>query len=386
MPSKPRSVPFKPLIGAVTLGMLVGACARFPDGVDEASFEGTTDFCAVQTEIFTERCTTCHSGTDPFAGLDLSEGISYESIVGVPSGELPSMDLVSAGDSQNSYLYHKVAGTHEAVGGSGSQMPIGEVLSSAELAIVSEWIDAGASEECSGTVAPTPEPTPEPTLEPTPESTPEPSVAPYLCGVQAQIFDTYCMSCHNAASNYGGLTLEADVSYANLVNQASGELSSMNLVTPNDPDNSYLYHKLAGTHEDVGGSGSQMPLGGNITTEELALVKTWILEGAPERCGEEEETDTVSILSAIGDAGTLEVAGELTASSSGGFAQQVSLYDAGLNTDGSTCDGTLLGQETPSTDNGGWRFSLTDLPAVPATVCVASSGGGATASDVTLPQ
>ena len=56
-----------------------------------------------------------------------------------------SLALVAAGDSSQSYLYHKIAGTHSSVGGSGSQMPKGSAaMSAADIATVEQWINDGA--------------------------------------------------------------------------------------------------------------------------------------------------------------------------------------------------------------------------------------------------
>jgi hypothetical protein len=59
----------------------------------------------------------------------------------------------------------------------------------------------------------------------------------------------------------------------------------MPYVTPGDPAQSYLWHKLKGTHKDVGGSGAQMPLGGKLGETELTAIESWItacVEPAPD--------------------------------------------------------------------------------------------------------
>ena len=61
---------------------------------------------------------------------------------------------------------------------------------------------------------------------------------------------------------------------------ASSDVPSMNRVEPFDPQNSYLWHKLNGTMTSVGGTGSQMPKTGSLTTTELALIEQWIVDGA----------------------------------------------------------------------------------------------------------
>ena len=55
------------------------------------------------------------------------------------------MDRVEPGDSTESYVMHKLDGTHASVGGSGSQMPLaGCCLDSATRDGIRAWIDEGA--------------------------------------------------------------------------------------------------------------------------------------------------------------------------------------------------------------------------------------------------
>ena len=65
--------------------------------------------------------------------------------------------------------------------------------------------------------------------------------------------------------------------YGNTVNVPSTEVPSLNLVEPNDADNSYLMQKLEGTAQ----SGQQMPYGGPYLNSTLRqLVRDWIDAGA----------------------------------------------------------------------------------------------------------
>ncbi|MCB9742102.1 MAG: lamin tail domain-containing protein [Alphaproteobacteria bacterium] len=91
--------------------------------------------------IIDGNCSGCHTGGGSSGGLALDE--LWEATVNV--GSSTSLDYVEPGDAASSYLYHKLAGTQSSVGGSGSQMPRGgPYLSSADLTMVEEWIDAGA--------------------------------------------------------------------------------------------------------------------------------------------------------------------------------------------------------------------------------------------------
>ncbi|HUH76340.1 MAG TPA: c-type cytochrome [Devosia sp.] len=85
-----------------------------------------------------------------------------------------------------------------------------------------------------------------------------------------------CVSCHNDASATSGVSFTKGSGYANLVNIASEELPTMNRVTPGDSEQSYLAHKLLGTHESVGGSGTKMPPAGSLSDKDIATVVAWI--------------------------------------------------------------------------------------------------------------
>lgn len=92
--------------------------------------------------VLQEHCTRCHSASDPDAGLDLySTGLA--GLVDAPATQ-SDLPLVSAGDSLNSYLFHKINGTQSLAGGSGTQMPIGQPMSDAEIDLIRQWIDDGA--------------------------------------------------------------------------------------------------------------------------------------------------------------------------------------------------------------------------------------------------
>jgi len=85
----------------------------------------------------------CHAGgpRPPAEGLDLRADTAYAHLVNVASSEVPSLMRVTPGDSDNSYLIHKLEGTQTV----GSRMPDGgPPLSAAFIASLREWIDAGA--------------------------------------------------------------------------------------------------------------------------------------------------------------------------------------------------------------------------------------------------
>ncbi|MCB9762336.1 MAG: putative metal-binding motif-containing protein [Alphaproteobacteria bacterium] len=96
--------------------------------------------------IWDRYCNGCHVNwrTQPEGGLDLTDG--YAEMVSQASGDVPSMDLVSPGDTARSYLWHKLSNTQSSVGGSGDPMPPprSTQLGSAELAVIEGWIQGGA--------------------------------------------------------------------------------------------------------------------------------------------------------------------------------------------------------------------------------------------------
>lgn len=98
--------------------------------------------------IFNARCTSCHSGSSPPQGLNLSAGVSFGMLVNVNSNELPSMKRIKPNDVPNSYLVHKVEGTQLSVGGSGSRMPQGcsgsSCLTATQINDIKAWVNAGA--------------------------------------------------------------------------------------------------------------------------------------------------------------------------------------------------------------------------------------------------
>ncbi len=100
----------------------------------------------IQSQIFTPTCAVsgCHTGS-PLAGqLNLSDGQSFSSLVGVASVGNPAAVRVVVGNPDQSYLVQKLEG---AAGIVGMQMPRGaDPLSPAQIGLVRSWITAGAAE------------------------------------------------------------------------------------------------------------------------------------------------------------------------------------------------------------------------------------------------
>lgn len=102
-----------------------------------------------------------------------------------------------------------------------------------------------------------------------------------LAWLQDNVFTPSCAafsSCHmGAASLAEGLNLEAGMTEANLVGVASTQVSSLELVAPGDPDNSYLIIKLGRGNFPPGAETTTMPLGNPLLCDEkIDAVVRWI--------------------------------------------------------------------------------------------------------------
>jgi len=94
------------------------------------------------------------------------------------------------------------------------------------------------------------------------------------------LLNSHCVICHMPGAAQAELSLYPDA-WAALVNQRSTQ-SALPRVKPGDPDGSYLYRKLAGTHLEAGGSGERMPFQRDqLAPDDLALIRDWIAAGAP---------------------------------------------------------------------------------------------------------
>lgn len=140
------------LFTAPLVAVTLAACAGNGAGLDAngqpigSSGGGTepltADFQSIQDHVFTPICSPCHSGASAPEGLMLDAGHSYNLLVGIASGEVPTLSRVKAGDPDNSYLVLKIQGSAGIVGG---QMPLHETpLPQATIDVIRTWIASGA--------------------------------------------------------------------------------------------------------------------------------------------------------------------------------------------------------------------------------------------------
>jgi hypothetical protein len=85
--------------------------------------------------IWNSRCTSCHSGSFPAGGLNLSSGFSYSQLVDVIS---PNYGVwrVRRGRPDSSVLFHKIINTRIY----GGRMPPSGKLSESEIMLIEKWI------------------------------------------------------------------------------------------------------------------------------------------------------------------------------------------------------------------------------------------------------
>ena len=123
----------------------------FDDGIDtfadECDFGSPPDEPDWSSEIrpmLTTYCTDCHRTGSAAAGLNL-QTTPYYKIVDEPSTQVPIMNRVERGSAAQSYLWHKLMGTHDIVDGEGDQKPVDGFMPPDDLKKFTDWINAGAN-------------------------------------------------------------------------------------------------------------------------------------------------------------------------------------------------------------------------------------------------
>lgn len=183
-----------------------------------------------------------------------------------------------------------------------------------------------------------------------------------------QIFDSRCTVCHSGAQAAQGLVLSAGQSYSALVGISSSQQSDVLLVSPNNPDDSYLVRKIRG---DAGISGGQMPRNGPpfLSNAEIQTVIDWIASGAPKPTATDPTTEFIATLSdftnytnwqsidySIGP--TNDFLGAAHAGDQFTFSRRVFANDTALNaTTNQFPNGSILVKEVTSFQNGTKEFA-----------------------------
>jgi hypothetical protein len=117
---------------------------------------------------------------------------------------------------------------------------------------------------------------------------PTPNLEPTFSSIQREIFESSdssgreaCVSCHNTvgAQFTGGLNLNHDFAYDQLVSRASTQKPSLLRVAPGNANSSYMIHKLEGTPDILQ---LRMPRNGPpfLTSGQVTIIRRWIDLGA----------------------------------------------------------------------------------------------------------
>jgi hypothetical protein len=262
--------------------MLLGGCE-----VTEPDVEPGADWGYVYAVI--EANCSCHHSEAGEAGLSMPDmDTTYANLVGVASQELPGMSRVTAGDADNSYLVRKIAGTHQDVDGSGARMPFGgPYLDDEMLGNISDWIEAGASEEVTGDDDDTAGDDDDTASGDDDDSAPgddddSAAVDGWTFTQVYAVLSGGC-TCHNSAGGTGGQALgtTAQATYDAIVNVPASNVSAVGLdrIEPGDSANSFLMNKLDG--DQGANEGQRMPYGGPYLDQAtLDGIRSWIDAGA----------------------------------------------------------------------------------------------------------
>lgn len=102
-------------------------------------------YATIQRNIFNTTCTQCHGAStgSPAAGLLLTEGVSYASLVSQPSTRIEEGTLVVPGNAEGSILHQTI--------NTGYGLPLrfdhtNMISNSNWLTLIDKWIDNGAEE------------------------------------------------------------------------------------------------------------------------------------------------------------------------------------------------------------------------------------------------
>lgn len=259
------------LAAGLSLASLAGC------GLEPLDDEGGDEIPPAVQQAFTESCatsTSCHASGAPqvsFAEGELAGVLSQTGATGVP--------FVTLGDVDNSYVAEKILGLPSIAGG---VMPPLEQSPNDEFntAIIVAWIagvefeggadgtgDTGETGDTGGTGG-----------DPVCYADALPDMVSFETDVWP-VLEARCTGdvCHDVLAP---MMPDATGAYANLVGVDAPGPGIPYVDDTGAPDNSYLWHKLAGTQSIVGGGGGTMPATGELCLVEAQLIYRWILDGA----------------------------------------------------------------------------------------------------------
>jgi hypothetical protein len=219
---------------------------------------------------FDESCNGggCHDASSRAGGLSLasadSPGILESSSNGHP--------MVEIGDVEGSYLAMKILGSP---GIAGSQMPARAPIpeDEANLSVIIAWvagIPIGEGDDTPAQACVAPE-----TI---------PNTIDYDLHI-APIFEAHCAgsSCHEDSEATGFQIIDVDPTEALIgVVAVDHEDQEVVFVQPGEPSESYLWHRLLGTGDLVGGGSRRMPAGADaLCADEMEIIYRWIVALPP---------------------------------------------------------------------------------------------------------
>ena len=141
------------LSGVCALAVASTACDEKLSSITGPTPNLSVSLSSIQQSIFNVTdssgrlaCVQCHTdqGRTPASNLVLTEGRSYQQLMGRASTGRPGETLVIAGDPDNSYLVKKLEG---ASGIAGQRMPRGNgpFLTEGQMLVIRRWIAEGAA-------------------------------------------------------------------------------------------------------------------------------------------------------------------------------------------------------------------------------------------------
>lgn len=95
----------------------------------------TATLTMVQTQVFTPKCTNCHGGSSPEAGMNLEAGQAHANLVNVPATTQSGV-RVAPGSPSSSVLYTFLVSGHRS-----------SSVTAADRQLISDWITAGAQDD-----------------------------------------------------------------------------------------------------------------------------------------------------------------------------------------------------------------------------------------------